>query len=98
MTCEFVGEIIYWRGPAPFVFVRVPEDVAPIIKEIAPLVTYGWGCLPAKVQIDGQEFSTALIPRNRTYFVPVKKVIQRACGVEVGQMRLVTLAFCLADR
>jgi len=84
MVIEFRGEAISWRGPAPFVFVPVPPDLSADIKAISGRATYGWGVIPAEVQIGRTNFKTSLFPRNGIYLVPVKVVVQRAEGVTVG--------------
>jgi hypothetical protein len=48
---QFTAEIIHWRGPAPFLFVEVPEEEAAAIHSIAREVTYGWGVIPATVTV-----------------------------------------------
>ena len=52
MKIEFSGEIWFWRGPAPWFFITVPEQPSGEIKEISNLVTYGWGVIPVRVRID----------------------------------------------
>ena len=47
MQLRFSGEIWFWRGPAPFHFVTVPPAESEMIGEIAGVVTYGWGMIPA---------------------------------------------------
>ncbi len=84
MTLEFGGEAIEWRGPAPFVFVPVPADLAAEIKAVASHFTYGWGVIPAIVRIGKTEYSTSLFPKDGSYLVPVKVKVQRAEGVNVG--------------
>lgn len=86
MVMEFEGEAIWWRGPAPFVFVPVPPDVASDIKAISAHLTYGWGVIPAKVRIGGTEYTTSLFPKNGGYLVPIKVKVQKAEGVNVGNM------------
>jgi len=46
MELKISGEVWYWRGPSPFYFVTVPKKQGEKIKEIASLVTYGWGGNP----------------------------------------------------
>ena len=41
MELEFTNEIIYWRGPAPFHFVEVPDEQSAAIEAVASIVTYG---------------------------------------------------------
>ena len=48
------------------------------------MVTYGWGVIPVKVRIGQTEFTTSLFPKNRTYLVPVKVVVQKAEGLKYG--------------
>jgi Domain of unknown function (DUF1905) len=38
---EFEGEIIEWRGPAPFYFVAVPSDLNEEIAALAKSLSYG---------------------------------------------------------
>lgn len=84
MTFTFEAGVISWKGPAPFVFVPAPSDVATAIKEASRQLSYGWGCIPATVSLGQTTFTTSLIPRNDTYVVPIKVAVQRAENVEVG--------------
>lgn len=91
MDLEFRGEVIYWKGPAPFLFVRVPEEESLQIKSVERFVTFGWGCIPVSAQIGATEFTTALIPREGRYLLPVKVVVQRAEGVDEGHVVQATI-------
>lgn len=82
MDFEFEGEIVEWRGPAPFYFVPMPADVAAEIKAVEAQASYGWGCIPADVTIGDHTFYTALIPREGTYFLPLKVAVRKATGLE----------------
>jgi hypothetical protein len=81
---EFSGEIIHWRGPAPFFFVPVPEEESRDIKAISNDVTYGWGVIPVTVQIGKTEFKTSLFPKGELYLVPLKVVVRNAEKLEEG--------------
>ena len=81
---EFEGEAIEWRGPAPFVFVPVPPSLSAEIKAVSALLTYGWGVIPVTARIGGTEYTTSLFPKDGSYLVPVKTVVQRAEEVAVG--------------
>jgi hypothetical protein len=83
---EFDGEIIEWRGPAPYLFVALPPEPADDLAQIAREVTYGWGCIPATGRVGGTEFSTSIFPRNGGYLVPVKVAVQRAEDVGLGDV------------
>ena len=78
MNFEFVGEIWYWRGPAPFYFVTVPEQECHDLKAISTLVTYGWGMIPVTVRIGRTEWTTSLFPKDGRYLVPIKDMVRKA--------------------
>lgn len=84
ITMEFSGNIIHWRGPAPFYFVPVPQEQSAEIKDISNLVTYGWGVIPVKVQIGDTEWTTSLFPKDGLYLVPIKAIIRKAEKLEEG--------------
>ena len=81
---EFSGEIWYWRGPAPFHFVTVPDRRSEEIKESSGFVTYGWGMIPVKVRIGKTEWNSALWPKDGRYIVPVKDAVRNAEELELG--------------
>jgi hypothetical protein len=87
---EFDGPVIEWRGPAPYYFVRVPEDESADIKFAAKGLEY-WGQVPVVVRIDGTEFTTALFPKDGVYLIPVKAVVRKEIGIEVGEVVAVAL-------
>lgn len=84
MDLEFDGEIIHWRGPAPFHFVEVPDDESSAIDSVKADVTYGWGVIPVTARIGGTEFTTSLFPKGDRYLVPVKVAVRTAEGVTLG--------------
>ena len=84
MDLEFCGDVWHWRGPAPHHFVRVPEDDAERIDDVAAAVTYGWGMIPVTVHLGSSTWTTSLWPKDGGYIVPLKAAVRRAEGVEVG--------------
>ncbi|MDR7277501.1 DUF1905 domain-containing protein [Catenuloplanes atrovinosus] len=84
MDLEFSGELWFWRGPAPWHFVTVPEDACAVLREVAPVVSYGWGMIPATVHIGGTSWDTALWPKDGRYLVPIRTATRRAEGLEIG--------------
>ncbi len=86
MRLRFTGTIWYWRGPAPYHFVSVPPAEAAMIAEVASLVTYGWGMIPASVTIGGTTVTTSLWPKDGGYVVPIKKALQDAEGLGVDDV------------
>lgn len=91
MTFEFEGRIIFWRGPAPWYFVAVPEEDSAEIKAISNLVTYGWGVIPVQVRIGRTEFKTSLFPKDQLYLVPIKASVRKAEALEEGDVVAVQL-------
>lgn len=85
MDFVFVGEVIEWRGPAPFYFVDVPDDVSEDIKEAARGLEY-WGQVAVHVRVGATRFRTALFPKDGRYLVPIKSAVRRAEGIDVGQV------------
>ena len=71
MHLEFSGEIWFWRGPAPWHFVRVPEDECDELAAFS-FVSYGWGMIPVTARIGGPSWTTSLWPKDGGYIVPLK--------------------------
>lgn len=82
---RFDTEVWYWRGPAPFYFARVPDDLAVELHEVAGRVTYGWGMVPATVTIGATTWETALWPKDGSYVVPLKAWVRKAEGIDDGE-------------
>ncbi len=93
MDFSFTGEVIEWRGPAPYFFIEVPAKLAPEIKVIAADKSYGWGVLHAMVTIKDQTFKTALFPKQGLYLVPLKNAIRLPLAIELGSRVKVELDF-----
>ncbi|HEX2618938.1 MAG TPA: DUF1905 domain-containing protein [Phototrophicaceae bacterium] len=91
MTIEFDGEIIFWRGPAPWFFVSVPDEESQAIKAISNFVTYGWGVIPVQARIGDTEWKTSLFPKEGLYLVPVKASVRKAEKIEEGDIVTVQL-------
>jgi hypothetical protein len=89
---EFSGEVWFWRGPSPYHFVTVPDDESAELQETAALVTYGWGMIPVEAHIGSTRWTTSLFPKNGGYVVPLKDLVRKAEGIEVGDAVTVRLA------
>ena len=92
MDLEFSGEVWFWRGPSPYHFVTVPEDESAELQAAAALVTYGWGMIPVAVRIGSTRWMTSLFPKDGGYVVPLKDLVRKAEGIEVGDAVTVRLA------
>ena len=91
MNLEFSGEMWFWKGPAPWHFVTVPEEECDDLAETAAFVTYGWGMIPVAARIGDTEWATSLWPKDGRYIVPVKTWVRQAEGLEVGDLVTVRL-------
>lgn len=94
---EFSGEVVPWRGPAPYVFVAVPEEVCREIADVASLVTYGWGAIPATVRIGDTTWSTSLFPRKGAYLLPLRDRVREAEGIELGDTVAVEMTMTIRE-
>lgn len=84
MEFEFEAEVFEWRGPAPFYFAATPDEVSKEIEELKRELTYGWGVIPAKITIGNIEVTTSLIPKNGSFYVPLKDAIRKPNRIELG--------------
>ena len=91
MDFEFEGLVIEWQGPAPFYFVRIPQEESEDIKFAAKGLEY-WGQVPVVVHISGTEFGTALFPKDGRYLIPLKDAVRKPAGIEVDQVLAVGLS------
>ena len=89
---QFVGELFEWRGPSPYHYIRVPPDIGEELRELSPLLTYGWGVIPVTVRIGESEFTTSLFPKDGGYLVPIKDAIRKGEGLVIGDEVAVELA------
>lgn len=95
MEFEFSSHLIEWRGPAPFVFAPVPEELCREIKALASRVSYGWGVIPVTLTLGDTTVTTSLFPRQGIYLVPIKVSVQQAERVAVGDLVRVHLLIAI---
>jgi Domain of unknown function (DUF1905) len=86
MRLGFSGEIWYWRGPAPWYFVTVPDEPARDLAELAARVSYGWGMIPVTVTIGTSTWTTSLWPKDGSYVVPLKARVRAREQLDVGNL------------
>src|SRR4051794_35800665 len=92
MNLQFTGPIWYWKGPAPWYFVTVPDEECLELAEASLSVSYGWGMIPVTARIGGTGWRTSLFPKDGRYIVPVKAAVRAAEGLEEGDLVTVRLA------
>ncbi len=91
MHLEFSGEILYWKGPAPWYFIAVPEEECFNLQATSTYVSYGWGMIPVTAQIGETEWTTSLFPKDGGYLLPVKARVRRAERLREGETVAVRL-------
>lgn len=84
MELAFTGSVIEWRGPAPYYFVRVPDEESADIRDVAAMATYGWGVIPVEARVGEIVFETSLFPRDGGYLLPLKNAVRRPQGLGAG--------------
>lgn len=84
MGLTFTASVWYWRGPAPWYFVSVPDEHAPFLKAALPFITYGWGMIPVDAAIGITRWYTAMFAKDGTYVLPIKAAVRRAEGIGEG--------------
>lgn len=89
---SFEAEVIYWRGPAPYYFARVPAEIAAEIEEIKKSVSYGWGVVPVMAAIEGTAFRTSLFPRDGGFLLPLKDAVRRSISIPENNVLTVEMA------
>jgi hypothetical protein len=82
----FQARVIYWRGPSPFFYAPLPPEPAAAVREVANIVTYGWGMIPVTVDIGETRFTTALFAKEGTYYLPLKVAVRRAAAITAGDL------------
>jgi hypothetical protein len=81
---DISGTVIEWRGPAPFYFLPTPIEVTEEIELYKRELTYGWGVIPAKVTIGTTTVTTSLIPRDGSFYIPLKVALRMPNQVSAG--------------
>jgi uncharacterized protein DUF1905 len=95
MNLEFTGEMWFWKGPAPWHFITVPDQQCGELAAVSAFVTYGWGMIPVAARIGGTQWKTSLFPKDGQYVVPVKTSVRMAERLSVGDILTVHLTVTL---
>jgi len=88
---SFSNPLFEWRGPSPFYFVAIPQEVSDEIKIVAKELSYGWGVIPVTADIAGTIFTTSLFPKDGAYLLPVKDAVRKATKISEGDLIEVAL-------
>lgn len=95
MELRFSGEIWFWKGPAPWHFVTVPDEECDELEATSTFVSYGWGMIPVKARIGETGWTTSLFSKDGRYIVPVKAAVRKGEELEVGNTVAIRLAIDL---
>ncbi|MFD3403299.1 GNAT family N-acetyltransferase [Kribbella sp. NPDC058693] len=94
MEHEFSGEVIEWRGPAPYYFVPVPDEDAAALKAAASAAGHhSWGMLPIRARLGSTEWKTSLWSKDGGYVVPLKDGVRKPHGLDAGDTVDLQLTF-----
>jgi GNAT superfamily N-acetyltransferase len=94
LELEFTGEIFQWRGPAPYYFVRVPEEESLELKAVSS-GRYYRGMIRVRAWIGDTEWSTSLWPKDGCYVLPIRDSVRKPRGLVDGDtvtIRLIAAA------
>ena len=92
MEYRFSGRVIEWRGPAPYYYLKVPDEDSADIHEIAAMASYGWGVIPVVARIGDIEFETSLFPKEGGYLLPLKDAVRKPQQITVDDEIIVEMA------
>lgn len=84
MDFEVSGQVFEWRGPAPFYFLAMSLEQSEEIETYKRELSYGWGVIPAEVTLGEVTSTTALIPKDGVFLVPLKDLFRKPAGVRAG--------------
>lgn len=93
----FEAELWAWQGPASWVFLSLPAELADAVKVAGFLALSspkpGWKLVPVTVEAGRERWDTSLFPDKETgsYILPVKAAIRRKLGVSAGDRLTLTL-------
>jgi Domain of unknown function (DUF1905) len=90
---EFTAKTWRYNGPAGWVFVSLPEDMATLIRTNFKKEEEGWGRLKATAKIGISEWNTSIWfdMKIKTYLLPLKAAIRQKEHIEIGKYLTVTL-------
>lgn len=88
---SFRNVLFEWRGPSPFHFIAIPQEISDEIKVVAKELSYGWGVIPVTAAISGVEFTSSLFPKEGSYLLPVKDIVRKEAKINLGDEVQATL-------
>jgi len=95
---RFETRVVYWRGPSPFFFAPTPPELVEDLKQVARVVTYGWGMIPVEADIGGVVFTTSLYPKDGGYLLPLKTDVRRKANITTDDVIVVEMTIQPPER
>jgi Domain of unknown function (DUF1905) len=86
VNLEFSGQIWFWKGPAPWYFITVPDEESAELEAVSAQVTYGWGMIPVAARIGDTTWDTSLFPKDDRYVLPLKTSVRRSEGLDLDDV------------
>ena len=83
---DFRGPVVYWRGPSPFYFIRLPPEVCDDLADLAADVSYGWGMIPVEVSLGDRTWETSLWPKDGGYLLPIRARVRRELSLDTDDV------------
>ena len=95
---EFTAVLWQWMARRDeWFFVSVPEEISEEITAISDGLTRGFNSVPVQVQIGGTSWRTSIFPGgDGSYWLPLKKAVRRAEGIERDAIVEVSIELRLA--
>ena len=88
----FETRVIHWRGPSPFFYAPIPPQHVDELRQVAKVVSYGWGMVPVEARIGDVDFNTSLYPKEGGYLLPLKADVRRRANITAGDLIAVAMA------
>ncbi len=86
----YPGESAQWH------FVTIPKKETSLINTEYSSLKRGWGSLPVEVTIGTTTWNTSIFPdkKSGTYILPLKALVRRKEGIEVGDKIQLQILIC----
>jgi hypothetical protein len=92
-SVEFSAELFAWKGEGGWHFVRLPQEAAEDLRDLATGPPRGFGSIRVSVRLGGSTWATSVFPDKDSgaFVLPVKKPVREAERIEDGDRVTVTL-------
>lgn len=90
---QFKARLWEYEGAGAWFFVTLPNDISAEIKHLFGTPRRGWGSIPVETTIGDTVWKTSIFPDKESgcYMLPVKSVVRKAEGINMGDEVVVIL-------